>query len=281
MPALAMRIWENPGTALMGPTGSVPVPSTLDWDLWLGTAPFRPFNNGYLPFDWRGFWDFGTGALGDMACHIIDPVFMALKLGYPTSASASFTRVKLGKRYEDHYLRLADMDETPPISSVIHYDFPKRGDMPAVKLHWYDGGMRPERPEELEQGRRMGDGGNGVIFVGDKGKIMCGCYAANPRIIPEIKMKEYKRPEKSIARIPGGNGGHEQDWIRACKDGRPASSNFDYSGPLTETVLMGNLTMRMDGQRIEWDGKNMKVTNIDEANDFVRRQYRAGWSLGV
>ncbi len=263
------------------PAGSLPVPKYLDWDLWLGTAPFRPFNNGYLPFDWRGFWDFGTGALGDMACHIIDPVFMALKLGYPTSASASFTRVRLGDRYENHYLKLADMNETPPISSVIHYEFPKRGDMPSVKLHWYDGGMRPERPEELEQGRRMGDGGNGVIFVGDKGKIMCGCYAANPRIIPEEKMKEYKRPAKSIRRIPGGTSGHEQDWIRACKDGKPASSNFDYSGPLTETVLMGNLTMRMNGERIEWDGKNMKVTNIDEANNFVRRQYRDGWSLGV
>lgn len=263
------------------PAGSLPVPSTLDWDLWLGTAPFRPFNKGYLPFDWRGFWDFGTGALGDMACHIIDPVFMALKLGYPTSASASFTRVRLGDRYEDCCLKLADMNETPPISSVIHYDFPKRGDMPAVKLNWYDGGMRPERPKELEQGRRMGDGTNGVIFEGDKGKIMCGCYAANPRIIPEEKMKEYKRPEKTIARIPGGEGGHEQDWVRACKDGKPASSNFDYSGPLTETVLMGNLTMRMDGERIEWDGDNMKVTNIPEANAFVSRKYREGWSLGV
>lgn len=149
--------------------------------------------------------------------------------------------------------------------------------MPPVRLNWYDGGLLPARPEELEPGRKLGD--SGVIFEGDKGKIMCGTYGEGPRIIPETKMREYQRPPKTIPRIEGGGEAHEQNWVDACKGGEPACSNFDYSGPLTETVVMGNLAVRFPGRKLDWDGENMKVTNLEEANEYVHRQYRQGWSL--
>jgi predicted dehydrogenase len=237
------------------------IPSTLKWDLWLGPAPHRPYvgNKTYCPFVWRGWWDFGTGALGDMACHIIDPVFWALKLSHPTSVRAITTEVN---------------SETAPLSSIVEYEFPARGEMPGVKLTWYDGGLMPPRPAELEEGRRMGSGNGGVLFVGEKGKLMCGCYAKNPRLIPETRMQQFQRPAKTIPRVEG----HHQDWIRACKGGKPASSNFDYSGPLTEVVLLGNVAIR-SGKGLEWDGENMRVTNIPGANEYVRREYRSGWVL--
>jgi len=206
-----------------------------------------------------------------MACHIIDPVFSALKLGYPISveASRSYDVREVWKR--------ADNKETYPRASIVRYQFPARGDMPPVKLTWYDGGLLPPRPEELEPGRKIGD--DGVIFAGDRGKLMCGCYAESPRLIPETKMRAYKRPPKTLARIEGGADGHERDWARACKGGEPASSNFDHSGPLTETVVMGNLAIRNPGMKLDWDGQNMKVTNLPEANEYVHRQYREGWRL--
>jgi predicted dehydrogenase len=237
------------------------VPSTLDWDLWLGPAPHRPFNKAYQPFKWRGWWDFGTGALGDMACHIMDPAVWALKLDNPTSVKAVSTKVN---------------SETAPLASVIDYEFPARGDMPPVKMTWYDGDIRPTDPPELEEGRRMGSKNGGVLFVGDKGKLVCGCYGKSPRIIPETKMMEYNKPGKTIPRVEEQN--HHQDWIQACKGGTPACSNFDVSGPLTEIVLLGNLAIRT-GRRIEWDGANINCTNYPEANNFVRREYRKGWTL--
>jgi predicted dehydrogenase len=257
------------------PAGTPPVPKSLDWDLWIGPAPMRPYHPGYHPFNWRGYWDFGTGSLGDMACHIMDPAFWALKLKYPTSFEASVS----------HYLRSSPENpwgdvvydsDTYPRASKVHYQFPSREGMPPVKLTWYDGGLLPRRPEGIEEGRQLGGGGNGVIFHGTKGMIMCGAYGASPRLIPETAMKAYKRPPKTIERIKGS---HEQNWIEACKGGKVACSNFDYSGPLTETVLAGNLAMRFPGTKLKWDGENMKVTNHDEANEFVHRQYRKGWTL--
>lgn len=236
------------------------VPRGLKWDLWLGPAPYRPYHPAYVRKIWRGWWDFGTGALGDMACHVIDPVFTALKLGYPTTVEARSTKVN---------------SETGPLASMIYFQFPARGKLPPVKLTWYDGGMMPPRPDELEPARRMGNGKSGVIFVGDKGKLMCGEYGDNPRLIPESRMQDYERPPKTLSRV---NGTHEQDWIDACKGGEPACSNFDYSGPLSETVLMGNLAIRSEGQ-LDWDGPNMKVTNVEAANQYVRREYREGWAL--
>jgi predicted dehydrogenase len=255
-------IWPQ---GLDRPKEEPPVPPTLDWDLFLGPAPYRPYHPAYHPWSWRAWWDFGTGALGDMACHILDPAFWALKLGYPVSVEASSTKVN---------------DESAPVASIIHYQFPERDGLPPVKLTWYDGGLMPQRPEELEPGRMLGDGDGGVLFVGDKGKIMCGCYGRSPRLIPESAMKEYKLPKKTIPRVAGDMGGHEQDWVRACKEpGKPSSSNFDYSGPLTEMVVMGNLAIRNQGMKLEWDGLNMKVTNCEKANAFVQRQYREGWTL--
>ena len=234
-------------------------PVGLGWNLWLGPAPYRHYNPAYAPFKWRGWWDFGTGALGDMACHIIDTPFWALKLGHPTSVDASSSPVN---------------GETYPLASIVHYTFPARGDMPPVKLTWYDGGLMPPRPEELEEGRKMGDRGGGVLFVGEKGKLMCGVYGNNPRLIPETRMQEYEQPAKSIPRVEGIH----EDWIQASKGGKPACSNFDISGPLTEMVLLGNIALRT-GEKITWDGPNMRVTNIDEANQYVDRDYREGWSL--
>ena len=260
-PVREVHAWTNrPGTywpqGIDRPKDSPPVPGTLDWNLWLGPSPERPYNPAYLPFVWRGWWDFGTGALGDMGCHIVDPAFWALKLGYPASISAVSTKVN---------------NETGPLSSIIEYEFPARGDMPSCRLVWYDGGLKPTKPDELE-GRSLED--NGVIFVGDKGKLMCGCYAGSPRLIPESKMQAYKRPEKTIPRVSG----HHQDWIEACKGGDPATSNFDYAGPLTEMVLLGNVAVRV-GRKILYDGPNMKIANIPEANQYIRREYRPGWEL--
>ena len=187
------------------PAETPEVPSTLDWDLWLGPAPQRPYHPDYLPFKWRGWWDFGTGALGDMGCHIVDPVFYALDLGSPLSVEASSTKVNA---------------ETAPLASLLHFRFPARGAMPPVTLHWYDGGIMPERPRELEPGRRMGDADGGVLFVGDKGLLMCGCYGASPRLIPETAMRAYERLPPRVCRArratwPSG-------WPRARAARRPA-----------------------------------------------------------
>ena len=255
------------------PKDTPPVPSTLDWDLWLGPAPFRPYHPAYLPNIWRAWCDFGTGSLGDMGCHIMDPPFWALKLGYPTSVEASSSAYWHGM-----WKKTEAKNEMFPRANIVRYKFPARDRMPPVTMTWHDGGLMPPRPEELEDGRKMGDSDGGVLFIGDKGKLMCGCYGSNPRLIPETAMKAYERPPKTIARIPEGTSGHEKDWIQACKGGEPASSNFDYAGPLTETVLLGNLAIRTGG-KLNWDGLNMKVTNVPEANEYVHRHYRQGWTL--
>ncbi len=201
------------------PKDTPPVPDGLSWDLWLGTAPERPYHPCYLPFSWRGWWDFGTGVLGDIGCHQFAPIFRALKLGYPTSVEASTSGVN---------------SETAPLASIIRYEFPARGDMPPVKLTWYDGGLMPPRPAELEEGRRYG-GADSNLYVGDKGKML------GHRLIPEAKMKEYKSPPKTLPRSPG----HHKEWLLACKGGPPAGSNFELSGPMAEVVLLGNIAVRM------------------------------------
>jgi predicted dehydrogenase len=279
-------IWPQ---GLTTPIEKVEVPKTLDWDLWLGPAKFRDYHPAYLPFGWRGWWDFGTGALGDMACHIIDPVFRALKLGYPASVEASVTGVW------NAGFKPANVTDSCPPSSTIHLEFPAREGMPSVTMHWYDGGIRPTRPTELKEEEVMGDNNGGVIFEGTRGKIMCGCYGANPTLLPTAEMAYFNIEKlKTLPRIENNASGHQTSWVMACKGGLAASSNFDYSGPLTETVLMGNLALRSlgltwekDGKKLSgdrkllWDGKNMKITNFEPANQFVKREYRSGWSLGV
>lgn len=239
------------------PTETPPVPKTLNWDMWLGLAPYRPYHPIYMPFRWRGWCDFGTGALGDMGCHVLDPVFRALKLGHPTTVSAECTAFN-----RDSY----------PSASTIYYEFPARGDMPPVKLTWYDGGRLPQRPEELEAGRRMPE--SGTIFVGDKGKIISDEYSGAPRIIPETKMKAYKVPPKTLPRSIG----HHNEWVEACKGGKPAGSNFEFASLMTQVVLLGNVALRA-GKKLSWDGPNMKVTNVPEANEYLHRPYRGGWTL--
>ena len=241
------------------PKETPPVPATLDWDLWLGPAPERPYHPAYHPGVWRCWWDFGCGMMGDRGAHTLDPVFWALKLGHPTSVEA--TSLDLNP-------------DTHPVASIVTYQFPARGDLPPVKLTWYDG-LRPPRPAELEEGRRMGNTEGGSLFKGSEGKLMAGVYGEDPRLIPESRMKAYKTPDKTIPRVEGS---HEQDWVRACKSGGRAGADFEYSGLLTEVCLLGNVARRVDA-RIEWDAENMKVTNLPEANKYIRTQYREGWSL--
>jgi len=241
------------------PKETPPVPSTLDWDLWLGPAPERPYHPAYHPAVWRCWWDFGCGMMGDRGAHTLDPVFWALKLGQPTSVDANSLDLN---------------PDTHPVASIVTYQFPARGDLPPVKLTWYDG-LRPPRPEELEDGRRMGHTEGGSLFKGTKGKLVAGVYGEGPRLIPESAMRAYKTPAKTIPRVKGS---HEQDWVRACKTGGRAGADFDYSGPLTEMCLLGNVARRVDA-RIEWDAEKMEVTNLPEANRYVRTDYRKGWSL--
>ena len=273
------------------PAQKTEVPKELDWNLWLGTAPQKDYVDKLVPFNWRGWWDYGTGALGDMGCHIIEPPFRVLGLQYPTDVTAS-----VGSVYVDEFKRGYFPESCPP-SSYIVLTFPGRNGKPPVKLHWMDGGIQPERPEELGPNERMGDGGNGAIFVGTKGKMMCGTYGMYPSLIPTSRNKEVKVPQ-TIKRVPGGAEGHYAQWVEACLAGygkMEVSSPFEIAGPLTETVLMGNLAIRSYDVRIPkkdnaeqfdfpgrniklmWDGANMKVTNFDEANQFVKREYRTGW----
>ena len=241
------------------PKETPPVPSTLNWDLWLGPAPERPYHQAYHPGVWRCWWDFGCGMMGDRGAHTLDPVFWALKLGHPTTVEASSLDLN---------------PDTHPVASMVTYRFPARGDLPPVKLTWYDG-LRAPRPIELEDGRRLGNVEGGALFKGSKGKLMAGVYGEGPRLIPESRMKEYEQPSKTIQRVKGS---HEQEWVRACKEGRPAGADFEYSGLLTEVCLLGNVARRVDA-RIEWDPINMKVTNLPEANKYIRTPYRKGWSL--
>ena len=254
------------------PTDTPPIPETLKWDLWLGPAPYRPYNPAYLPALWRGWWDFGTGGLGDMGCHILDHIVWSLKLGQPETVEASCS----------YYVREAlNWDkkmntESYPRASLVYYKFPARGDLPPVKLTWYDGGLMPPRPEELEEDRMMGDRYGGVLYVGEKGKILTGSHGANGlRIIPESKMRAYKQPPKTIKRSVG----HHKEWIEACKGGEPAKSNFvDFSGQLSEVVLLGNIALRT-GKKLHWDPVNMKFPNYPDAEQFLNRKYREGWTL--
>ncbi len=239
------------------------VPSTLDWNLWLGPAPWRPYHPAYHPFSWRGWWDFGTGVVGDMGAHFIDQPFWALDLGTPVSVEATSTPIT---------------KDTYPLASEIRYRFPARGKRPPVSLTWYDGGLKPPRPPELEPDRKMGDSDGGVIYRGTKGVLMHGVYGGGPRLIPETRMKEYKRPPKSIPRSPGIH----EEWIAAIKNGTRSTTDFSYSVPLTETMLLGNIALRAslkDNGVIQWDSATMRVTNLPEMNEFLDMPYREGWSL--
>jgi len=247
------------------PQDTPPVPEGLDWDLWLGPAQQRPYHPDYLPFKWRGWVDFGTGALGDMGCHILDPVFWALKLGEADTIEVEATTTHFDPKI---------MKETYPVASIVRYKFPARGNMPTVELTWSDGRLRPPRPVDMEINRSFG--GEGALLIGENGNIMHGSHGAGGlRIVPETKMKAYELPDKTLARSQG----HHQDWLLACKGGKPASSNFNYGGPLTEMALLGVLAIRNQNRKLLWDVKKMEISNDQEANKYVNPPYRDGWTL--
>ena len=275
------------------PTEKHPIPNGLDWDLWLGTAATRDYNDAYLPFKWRGFWDFGTGALGDMGCHIMETPFGVLDLGYPTEAEASCTTNWVGDFVE------ADYSHSCPSSSIVRLKFntEEHGD---IALNWYDGGLMPDLPDELKDGETIGDGGGGSIFYGTRGILICDTYSRNARLLPSDTMKLLNPPTPYLNRIEGDIGGHQRNWVEGCLNGTETSSDFKRSGPLTEAVLMGNLAIKAfqykefkpgkkagdwdpfsyPGRRkILWDGENMRVTNYEKANEWVKGSYRKGWEI--
>jgi predicted dehydrogenase len=244
------------------PQGTPPVPSGLDWDLWVGPREARPYHPAYAPYNWRGWWAFGGGALPDMAIHNIDPAIMALKLEHPTTIEATSALID---------------SEVASTGSLVTWRFAPRGNMPAVKMMWYDGGLMPPLPEGIDPNdpkQRLGEGGNGILFVGEKGFITCAGWAGMPRLLPLSLHREYKRPAKTLPR----SAGHHTDWVRACKGGPAACSNFEYGARITELVLLGNVALR-SGKVVQWDGPNMKSTNSPEANALLKEQYRQGWEI--
>ncbi|MBN1972811.1 MAG: Gfo/Idh/MocA family oxidoreductase [Sedimentisphaerales bacterium] len=304
------------------PPQEIPVPEGMNWDLWIGPAPFRPYaqfpdvNNTrgggmqtYAPFNWRGWWDFGCGALGDMACHVLDCAFSGLKLKYPTNVEACASPVNA---------------QTFPMASIIRFEFPAREGMPPLKLSWYDGGLKPARPALLDNPElRIGTAQSCTIFIGTKGIIRTGEYGDSPTILPRELMQEFQNANPTTTpgrgnfmgavgsaaagertgRGTGGMGGaggmggrgmgmgrgmsrmssHESNWMDACKAGKPADavSNFDYSGPFTESVVMGCLALKFLDQKLIWDGENMTFTNNANATAYAKPTYREGWSLDM
>ena len=277
-------VWPQ---GIPAPTGKFDIPKELDWDLWLGPAKQIDYNPAYLPFNWRGWWEFGTGALGDMGCHILDPVFRILPIDYPSEVECSTTTAWEGFFKEANYL------ESCPSSSIIHLKYPRKDGKGTLRLTWMDGGLLPERPEELLPDEKLGSYDGGVIFEGTKGKMM-GNHMMPPTLLPTSRMKDDTLPLPTLARVPEG---HYVQWVNACMKGfgkAELTSPFDYAGPFTESVLMGNLAIRSyniktttkDGEtsypgrkKLLWDAKNMRITNFDEANAFVKREYRTGWTL--
>lgn len=249
------------------PTATPKTPSTMKWDLFLGPAAYRPYHPSYTPWNWRGIWDFGTGALGDMACHIMDPIFRALDLKYPVNVHASSTSVNT---------------ESAPQAEAVHFTFPARNNrpkcaMPEVKVSWYDGGIYPQRPQELEDNIPMlKDDMGGVLFIGTKDKLLCDLGGINPRLLSG----RVPNVPKTLRRIDGYKYGgiddypHAQDWIRACKESPEnriqPTSNFDYAGPFNEMIVMGVLAVRLQAlERIlQWDGEQMRFTNIKDSDTF-------------
>ena len=289
-------IWPQ---GLTRPEQGMWVPEHIDWDLFIGPAAMRTYNSAYHPWNWRGWWDFGTGALGDMACHVLDVVFSAMKLGHPVSVEASSS---------------AFNTESAPMASIIQYDFPARPkegkiNMPALSVTWYDGGMLPRRPDALPNDVELGADRNGIIFHGTKGILMCGNYGGRYVLLPENKFKNMPKPPATLRRV---GMSHEMDFVRACKESPQNRvmplSNFEYSGPLNEMVVMGNLAVRLKSlnKKLMWDGINMQITNLSDseeitvqngiprqtprqiklnakqaAQEYIRHTYREGWSLGV
>ena len=263
-----VHAWASAGWFADGrgrPEGTPPVPPGLDWDKWLGPAEDRPYHPEYTPFNWRGWWAFGGGGLPDVAVHHLDPAFNALELDNPETIEATAPWVD---------------DEVASTGVLCTWRFGPRRNMAPVSVHWYDGGLRPPAPVGIDPNdprQRMGEGGNGIYYVGEKGVITSGGWSGMPRLLPRELNRSYTRPEKTLPRVEGG---HHASWLRACKGGEPASSNFEYSARLCEFVLLGIVAVRSKKQ-LRWYGPNMTVTNVPEANQYLKAHYREGWELPV
>jgi predicted dehydrogenase len=267
-PVHEVHCWTNRPIWPQGMASRLPaqqVPSTLNWDLWLGPAPKREYNAGYAPFNWRGWWDFGTGALGDMACHIMDMPYWALELGAPLSVEAQSE---------------GNTAESPPWWATITYEFASRGKQPPVKFVWYDGHRGPDHkaapqnfpPDNVLEGQdpRKWD----VALVGEKGRMYFNRSHTNWVVTPQSVLARFTQPEQTLPRVAN----EDAEWVAACKGGPPALSNFGYAGPFTEMVLLGNVAIRT-GKKILWDADNLKCPNTPEADQYLRREYRQGWAL--
>ncbi len=273
-------VWPQ---GLPTPKGKHEVPQQLDWDLWIGCADYVDYDPAYHPFNWRGWWPYGTGALGDMACHILDPFFRILPVKYASEVECSASTV-----WSDFFVE-ADYPDSCPPSSIIHFTFPRTDGKGDIRLTWMDGGLLPERPVELLPDETMGDTDGGLIMEGTKGKIMTGMWGRNPTLLPSARMKTETFPKQTLPRVPEG---HYIEWVNAAIAGfgkGATSSAFDYSGPFTEAILLGNVALRAyqmkkgnsypGRKKLVWDAQNMKVTNFAEANQYVQRKYRKGWEL--
>jgi predicted dehydrogenase len=260
----AGRLWKQ---GIPRPTETVAVPPTLDWNLWLGPIRERPYHPSYCPVLWRGWWDFGTGAMGDMGCHIIDHPVWALNLGAPTHVESRTTLD--GSFLADNQPNL----ETYPVAALIYYDFPARGALPPVRMTWYEGGLMPPAPAGMPEGERLPD--NGVLYVGSKGHMYHSSHGGMPQLLPRELQEEAARVPKTMPR----SAGHYKEWVAACKGGPAAVSNFDYAGPMTEIALLGVLSLRAPGRRLAWDAANQKIANAPELNQYLHTEYRSGYSL--
>lgn len=241
------------------PKETPPVPAGFDWDRWLEPVPPRPYHPDYAPVRWRAWWQFGSGTIGDFACHHLDPAFWALKIDQC-------------ERFSIEASACGVTEENCPSASLIYFDVPARAGMGPVRITWYEGGVMPPRPAELEAGRSLGE--NGILFVGTKGSILGEGWGRSPRIIPESKMRAYKRPPRTLPRVTG----HHSNWLDACRGKAKTTTHFDYAGPMTEFVLMGNVALRA-GRKIDFDWKKMNVTNAPDANTLIQPGYREGWTI--
>ena len=266
------HIWTNrpvwPQAPKVGarPAETPPVPAHVHWDLFLGPAKQRPYHGAYHPFKWRGWWDFGTGALGDMACHTANMAFMALNLGYPDSVTAESGPLN---------------PETYPAWASVKFQFPQRGALPPVDFYWYEGklpnGEKNLPPKELFHGNKPP--GSGSLLVGDKGTLYSpNDYGSSYKLLPEEGFGGFEKPQPSLPRNGRGDKGMKEEWVEAIKGGHPAMSNFNYAGLLTETILLGNIAMRSN-KKLLWDGPNLRFTNSEAANQYIHKVYRDGWDL--
>lgn len=254
-------IWPQ-GLSLPDHSKMIPVvPETLDWDLWQGVAAKRPYDPVYLPFGWRGWWDYGCGAFGDMACHIMDAAYWGLDLGSPTALEAFSAK---------------NNEHSCPVSSVVKYEFGPRGNQPALTWKWYDGGLTPPFPVDWEDGREYYRDGSGTLIIGSEASMVNSTYGSSPRIFPETKMRKIapNLPPKTLPRVETSN--HHLAWCNAIRDNRQPASNFEYAGPFTETVLLGNAAIRAN-RRLEFDADKVKFTNYEPANQYLTKTYRPGF----